>query len=98
MEASSQLVPLRSPAAQLCCGADPSDTRVLLCDTQLGEVWALTDRHHAEARVEADRLRRMGTDRLISDSFGESRWMGAIENTRRCVHFFISILTSSRTC
>lgn len=62
--------------------ADSRDTRVLLCDTALGEVWALTDRHHAEARVEADRLRRMGTDKLISDSFGETRWMGAIENTR----------------
>ncbi|BEI86228.1 hypothetical protein CcaverHIS002_0605150 [Cutaneotrichosporon cavernicola] len=62
--------------------AQVGDTRVLLCDTALGEVWALTDKHHAEARVEADRLRRMGTDRLISDSFGETRWMGAIENTR----------------
>ncbi|GMK57324.1 hypothetical protein CspeluHIS016_0401580 [Cutaneotrichosporon spelunceum] len=62
--------------------AQVGDTRVLLCDTSLGEVWALTEKHHAEARVEADRLRRMGTDRLISDSFGETRWMGAIENTR----------------
>jgi len=59
-----------------------SDTRVLLCNTKIGEVIALTEKHHAEARVEADRLRRMGTDRLITDSFGESRWMGAIENTR----------------
>jgi protein phosphatase PTC6 len=24
----------------------------------------------------------MGADRLVADSFGESRWMGAIENTR----------------
>lgn len=24
----------------------------------------------------------MGADRLVSDSFGETRWMGAIENTR----------------
>jgi protein phosphatase PTC6 len=62
--------------------AQVGDTRVLLCDTALGEVWALTDRHHAESRVESDRLRRMGTDKLISDSFGETRWMGAIENTR----------------
>lgn len=59
-----------------------SDTRALLCNVKDGEVIALTDRHHAEARVEADRLRSMGADRLISDSFGETRWMGAIENTR----------------
>jgi protein phosphatase PTC6 len=32
--------------------------------------------------VEATRLRRMGADRLVADSFGESRWMGVIENTR----------------
>jgi protein phosphatase PTC6 len=24
----------------------------------------------------------MGADRLVADSFGESRWMGVIENTR----------------
>lgn len=27
-------------------------------------------------------MRQMGADRLVSDSFGETRWMGAIENTR----------------
>ncbi|KAL1413157.1 Protein phosphatase 2C 6 [Vanrija albida] len=62
--------------------AQVGDTRVLLCNKKTGEAKALTDRHHAESRIEADRLRRMGTDRLISDSFGETRWMGAIENTR----------------
>ncbi len=31
--------------------------------------------------MEATRLRRLGAG-LITDSFGESRWMGAIENTR----------------
>ncbi|RSH88531.1 uncharacterized protein EHS24_001076 [Apiotrichum porosum] len=62
--------------------AQVGDTRALLCNVKDGEVIALTDRHHAEARVEADRLRSMGADRLISDSFGETRWMGAIENTR----------------
>ena len=58
------------------------DTRVLLCQRSTGEVLALTEKHHAEARVEASRLRRMGAGRLVADSFGESRWMGAIENTR----------------
>lgn len=46
----------------------------------------MTERHHAEARVEASRLRRMGAGRLVMDSFGESRWMGAIENTRWSVY------------
>jgi protein phosphatase PTC6 len=59
-----------------------SDTRALLCSRETGEVIALTEKHHAEARVEATRLRRMGANRLIADSFGESRWMGVIENTR----------------
>lgn len=66
----------------LVADSDYSDTRVLLCNIKEGEVIALTEKHHAEARVEADRLRRMGADRLIADSFGETRWMGAIENTR----------------
>lgn len=64
---------------------DSSDTRVLLCNAVNGQVTALTDRHHAEARTEAARLRRLGTADgagMITDSFGESRWMGAIENTR----------------
>lgn len=59
-----------------------SDTRALLCSRSTGEVVPLTEKHHAEARVEATRLRRMGADRLVADSFGESRWMGVIENTR----------------
>lgn len=58
------------------------DTRALLCSRETGEVTALTEKHHADARVEATRLRRMGADRLVADSFGESRWMGVIENTR----------------
>ncbi|KAK1925770.1 phosphatase 2C-like domain-containing protein [Papiliotrema laurentii] len=58
------------------------DTRVLLCHRSTGEVEALTEKHHAEARVEATRLRRMGANRLVADSFGESRWMGVVENTR----------------
>lgn len=60
----------------------PSDTRALLCHRPTGQALALTERHHADSRIESTRLRRMGADRLVADSFGESRWMGAIENTR----------------
>ncbi|OXB33816.1 PP2Cc protein phosphatase [Cryptococcus neoformans] len=58
------------------------DTRVLLCNRSTGLVTPLTERHHAESRIEASRLRRMGAGLLVSDSYGESRWMGAVENTR----------------
>ncbi|OCF37170.1 PP2Cc protein phosphatase [Kwoniella heveanensis CBS 569] len=58
------------------------DTRALLCHRPTGQVIPLTEKHHAESRVEAARLRRMGADLLVSDSFGESRWMGVVENTR----------------
>lgn len=62
--------------------ANRSDTRVLLCNRETGLVTPLTEKHHAESRVEASRLRRMGAGLLVSDSYGESRWMGAVENTR----------------
>jgi len=42
----------------------------------------MTEDHHAEARGEAARLRRIGGGSLIMDSFGETRWMGALANTR----------------
>ncbi|WVQ85039.1 hypothetical protein IAT38_007203 [Cryptococcus sp. DSM 104549] len=58
------------------------DTRVLLCQRETGQSIALTEKHHAEARIEASRLRRMGAGLLVSDSYGDSRWMGAVENTR----------------
>ncbi|WWC88658.1 uncharacterized protein L201_003571 [Kwoniella dendrophila CBS 6074] len=58
------------------------DTRALLCHQPTGRVIPLTEKHHAESRVEASRLRRMGAELLVSDSFGESRWMGVVENTR----------------
>ncbi|WRT67968.1 uncharacterized protein IL334_004942 [Kwoniella shivajii] len=58
------------------------DTRALLCHRTTGQVISLTEKHHAESRVEASRLRRMGAELLVSDSFGESRWMGVVENTR----------------
>ncbi|KDQ63395.1 hypothetical protein JAAARDRAFT_29424 [Jaapia argillacea MUCL 33604] len=58
------------------------DTRVLLCSTDGGKPYPMTENHHAEARVEASRLRRHMGQALITDSFGESRWMGALANTR----------------
>jgi len=57
------------------------DTRVLLCSTK-GDVSPMTENHHADARVESIRLRRMMGSALIADSFGETRWMGALANTR----------------
>ncbi|KAF5385318.1 hypothetical protein D9615_001419 [Tricholomella constricta] len=58
------------------------DTRVLLCSTDNGQVVPMTENHHADAHVETIRLRRMMGSSLITDSFGESRWMGALSNTR----------------
>jgi hypothetical protein len=49
------------------------DTRVLLCSTNGGQVVPMTENHHADALVEAIRLRRMMGSSLITDSFGESR-------------------------
>ncbi|OBZ79580.1 Protein phosphatase 2C 4 [Grifola frondosa] len=60
--------------------AHVGDTRVLLCMTD-GRVIPMTENHHAEARIEAARLRKM-MGGLITDSFGEVRWMGALANTR----------------
>jgi protein phosphatase PTC6 len=42
----------------------------------------MTDAHHAESRLEAARLRRTPGSALITDSFGETRFMGALANTR----------------
>ncbi|KAH7870729.1 phosphatase 2C-like domain-containing protein [Lentinula edodes] len=58
------------------------DTRVLLCSTDGGRVFPMTENHHADARGESIRLRRMMGSSLITDSYGESRWMGALDNTR----------------
>ncbi|KAF9270129.1 protein serine/threonine phosphatase 2C [Marasmius fiardii PR-910] len=58
------------------------DTRVLLCSTDGGKVVPMTENHHADSRVESIRLRRMMGSSLITDSYGESRWMGALANTR----------------
>ncbi|KAI5122573.1 hypothetical protein M0805_004790 [Coniferiporia weirii] len=62
--------------------AHVGDTRVLLCSTDGGKVARMTQDHHADAPEEASRLRRMGGNRLITDSYGETRWMGALANTR----------------
>jgi protein phosphatase PTC6 len=42
----------------------------------------MTDQHHAESRVESSRLRRSAGAAMIADSFGETRFMGALANTR----------------
>ncbi|EIN14106.1 protein serine/threonine phosphatase 2C [Punctularia strigosozonata HHB-11173 SS5] len=62
--------------------AHVGDTRVLLCATDGGKAQPMTETHHPDARVEAIRLRRTMGSSLITDSFGESRWMGALANTR----------------
>lgn len=55
-----------------CSVLNSSDTRVLLTATD-GKVTPLTENHHADARVEAIRLRKMMGTGLITDSFGEAR-------------------------
>lgn len=76
------LLLFKKPTTLIPQTATCSDTRVLLCNRESGLVTPLTEKHHAESRVEAARLRRMGAGLLVSDSYGESRWMGAVENTR----------------
>ena len=51
------------------CGAD-------------GTVTPMTTKHHAGTPVESTRLRRVMGSALVTDSFGEARWMGVLENTR----------------
>ncbi|KAH9486629.1 Protein phosphatase 2C-like protein 4 [Psilocybe cubensis] len=58
------------------------DTRVLLCSTLNGQVFPMTENHYPDARIESIRLRRMMGSSLITDSYGESRWMGSLANTR----------------
>lgn len=41
----------------------------------------MTEDHHADTRGEQARLRRMGQG-IVTDSFGETRYMGALANTR----------------
>ena len=42
----------------------------------------MTTKHHAETPIESTRLRRVMGSALVTDSFGEARWMGVLENTR----------------
>lgn len=62
--------------------AHVGDARVLLCRTNDCLVHPMTENHHPDTLMEAARLRRMMGSSLITDSFGESRWMGALANTR----------------
>lgn len=57
------------------------DTRMLLCPTADGKAIPLTKYHHPDSLSESERLRRLGAG-VITDSFGEARWMGALANTR----------------
>ncbi|KAK7468775.1 Protein phosphatase 2C 6 [Stygiomarasmius scandens] len=83
------LHPLDAPAAPFFSAnrvaltvAHCGDTRVLLCSTDGAKPLAMTENHHADARIESSRLRRLMASSMITDSFGESRWMGALANTR----------------
>jgi len=62
--------------------AHVGDTRIILCSTDTGTAHPMTENHRAEGRVETVRLRRMMGTGVIADSFGDARWMGALENTR----------------
>ncbi|KAF9523621.1 phosphatase 2C-like domain-containing protein [Crepidotus variabilis] len=70
-------------AKDLCITvAHCGDTKVLISAIEDGKVFPMTEKHHADGRVENKRLRKMMGSSLITDSFGESRWMGALQNTR----------------
>ncbi|KZV75491.1 protein serine/threonine phosphatase 2C [Peniophora sp. CONT] len=62
--------------------AHVGDTRVLLCAVQKGRVLSMTENHRAETRMESSRLRRMMGFGMMTDSFGDARWMGVLQNTR----------------
>lgn len=57
------------------------DTSVAICATD-GAVTPMTTKHHPGTPVESTRLRRVMGSGLVTDSFGEARWMGVLENTR----------------
>ncbi|KAI5898413.1 protein serine/threonine phosphatase 2C [Schizophyllum commune H4-8] len=61
--------------------AHVGDTRVLLCSAKDGTPLALTENHRPDSPAESSRLRkRMAA--VITDSYGEARWMGALQSTR----------------
>lgn len=43
-----------------------------------GNAFTMTENHHADARVESIRLRRMMGAAMIQDSFGESRLVACL--------------------
>ncbi|WFD05486.1 hypothetical protein MVES1_000816 [Malassezia vespertilionis] len=57
------------------------DTRFVLCSTEDGNAIPLTLYHHPDEPSEANRLQRLGAG-IVTDSFGEMRWMGTLANTR----------------
>lgn len=57
------------------------DTRFLLCPVRDGVPIRLTPEHHPDDTAEAERLSRLGAG-IITDSFGETRVMGAFANSR----------------
>ncbi|KAL4400531.1 Protein phosphatase 2C 6 [Malassezia pachydermatis] len=57
------------------------DTRFLLCPVDDGQAIPLTTLHHPEEPNEADRLSRLGAG-IVTDSFGETRFLGSFANTR----------------
>ena len=57
------------------------DTRFLLCSTADGTAVPLTRAHHPDEESESARLRRVGAA-VVTDSFGEVRFMGQVANTR----------------
>ena len=57
------------------------DTRFVLCPVQDGRAVPLTTYHHPDDPAEAERLSRLGAG-VVTDSFGENRWMGTLANTR----------------
>ncbi|TRM66440.1 phosphatase 2C-like domain-containing protein [Schizophyllum amplum] len=61
--------------------AHVGDTRVLLCSAKDGTPVALTENHRPDSPAESARLRKRMAS-VITDSYGEARWMGALQSTR----------------
>lgn len=57
------------------------DSSFLLCSVADGLAVELTPLHHMDNPAEAERLSRLGAG-VITDSFGESRYLGTLANTR----------------
>ncbi len=48
---------------------------MLLCSTDGGRPFRMTQDHHADALEEESRLRRVAGSGLITDSFGEAKYL-----------------------